>query len=391
MMAKGDTKYTRRRGGGSYSTYTYNPDADYRAASKRYYDAVMSFNDPVTFITTMGDSELLNAYNAMRRISRYGQYDWHRVSKHISKRDMEVIMQRIENAKAEKQAANKVRQEEYDKQRDEAEAKRRAELEEQTMAFRKAVSLTAGMLSSDFHQAFALKEAYGRDDGDWLDDPVAAYTGQAGFGEEVKVQSGIKMQVTVSLDMSNSMWNNAIADSAIRAFIEIGLALEDIQAQYPGSFYTAAFLFAMGDNGKQACRVREQRWSNTPEELRLGNFEGMRHNLSWMPSNAGQDTWMTPLFEQILKWEEEESDDGCVRLDIVLTDAVLEHPTDIRKSSEVQERRNGALQTVFLNFLSEEQWYDSRLPMRCVQYPADANNVGGLLRQVLSNFVSVYI
>lgn len=279
----------------------------------------------------------------------------------------------------------------FDKRMESAEAIRIAKLEEQTLAFRKASQLTAGMIGSDFHQAFALKEAYGRDDGDWLDDPVAAYCGGSGFGEEIKVQAGIKLQVTVSLDMSNSMWNNVIANDAIRAFIEIGLALEDIQTQYPGSMHTAAFTFASGEQGKRSYRIGRQHRSSTPVELQLGSFEDMRRNLSWMPSDAGQDTWIAPLFDQIQKWEVTESDTDCVRLDIVLTDAVLEHPTDIKRASEIQERRDGALQTVFLNFLNEEEWIDSRLPMRCVQYPADANNVGGLLRQILSEFVSVYI
>lgn len=380
-MAKGDTKYNR-------SCKKGTSDAEWdirdRETSRQIYETIIGSGNPASYLEGLGDKELLRVHRDTNWISRRGSMDWERIRGRIGKGAMAKIEKHIKDIQSKEYAESRARMEE-------ATAVRVAKLEEQTMAFRKASQLTAGMIGSDFHQAFALKEVYGRDDGDWLDDPVAAYIGQAGFGEEVKVQAGIKIQVTVSLDMSNSMWNNVIANDAIKAFIEIGLALQDIQVQYPGSFYTKAFTFAWGDNGKGSHRVGQDIWTDVPEELRLGDFEDMRRYLSWMPSSAGQDTWITPLFQRILEWEDDESDSGCVRLDLVLTDAVLEHPTDIRKASEVQERRDGALQTVFLNFMKEEEWVDSRLPVRCVQYPADVNNVGGLLRQVLSEFVSVYI
>jgi hypothetical protein len=97
------------------------------------------------------------------------------------------------------------------------------------------------------------------------------------------------------------------------------------------------------------------------------------------------------LLEEIEKWEKEESDPGAVRLDIVLTDAVFEHKKDIRESDVIQERRDGQLQTVFLNFMPEKEWLNSTLPKRCFMIKVDKDNVAGILRNVLSEFVGAQL
>ena len=106
---------------------------------------------------------------------------------------------------------------------------------------------------------------------------------------------------------------------------------------------------------------------------------------------TGTDTWFAPLFKMIEDWEVKDSDAGAVRLDIVITDAVFEHKTDIRECDTIQERRNGNLQTVILNFMPEKDWVNSTLPKRCFMLKVDAGNVAGILRNVLTEFVGAYI
>lgn len=269
---------------------------------------------------------------------------------------------------------------------------------EETTRLRQEVELTAGMLRSDFNDAFRYKEVHGLREGDWLDDPVSAYGSGYGWGEETRERSGVKLQVTVSLDTSNSMYHNGISEIARDAFREIYMTLEAIQSEHSADLFIAAFTFSQGDDGKgvDLHDNREYSWESftrervprkPTDEYDLGAMERFREYRAFY----GEDTWVYPLFEEIEKWEVESSDPGAVRLDIVITDAVLEHPKDIREASKIQERRDGSLQTVFLNLMPEEEWVDCTLPLRCVQYPADRDNLGGLLRNVLAEFVSIYV
>jgi hypothetical protein len=386
MAAKGDVKHVRSRGsygGGG----TWNPDPEYRAASKRWYDGAKG--DAYGYLSGLDDGNLVNAFQAMTRIDRYGDYDWYRLERKMSDSQRKELRDRINESvqkqNKEREARNKEWRERFDKERAEREAARLKKLEEETAEYRSSADLVAGMLQSDFSETFALKEVYGRDEGDWLDDPVAAYISGRGFGEEIREPAGIKLQVTLSLDVSNSMWNNRIAGSAVKAFIELGLALESLSIDNAGSLFTESFMFAASEDGKNSFRIRQA----TTE--RLGKYESVLDLANRQPYYAGEDTWITPLFNTIEDWENAESDPGCVRLDLIITDGVLEHPTDIRAASEIQERRDGALQTVLLNLLPEEEWRDSRLPRRCVQYPIDTDNIAGMLRTLLAQFVSVYV
>ena len=177
------------------------------------------------------------------------------------------------------------------------------------------------------------------------------------------------------------------------------MTLESIQKEYVGDVFTAAFKFSLEDDGKHAARITIPNWERdrVKDECYLGMMERWRvtqRSGGWNDQDAtfsGEDTWMYPLFTEIEKWENAESDPGAIRLDIVITDAVLEHPKDIRESSIIQERRDGTLQTVLLNLMPEDRWLDSTLPLRCVQYPANRDNLAGLLRNVLAEFVSVYV
>lgn len=269
-------------------------------------------------------------------------------------------------------------------------------------ALRQVTDLIAGAIRSEFDQAFKGVEVYAQDEGDWLDDPVAAVSSGYGFGEEVRRPSGIKLQVTVSLDLSNSMYNNDVFESAAKAFRDIYVALEALKEENEGDLYICAFTFSndgyrAGDRGRRAenltvpysWKTGEERTKKSTES-HLGAVESFRAGgLKW--HFRGEDTWFYPLFERIEQWEKSDSESGAVKLDIIITDAVIEHPSDIRRSDVIQERRDGDLQTVLLNFLPEEEWVDSDLPSRCVQYPANVDNIAGLLRNLLTEFVSVYL
>jgi len=320
---------------------------------------------------------------------------WLKFSKHITEafaRVQECIdkeqKERSDKWKAKVAARRKVREAEQLKLRI-----------EETSKIREQIEMVAGCLRSDFAEVFKWSERYGLREGDWLDDPVAAYAMGHGFGEEVKERSGVKLQVTVSIDLSNSMYYNNVHESSLEAFRTIYMMLEDMQKEHPGDLFIAAFSYSKGDDGRGATRVQNRTWYGDERELKdeydLGAMErwrkGSGHYGGSGVSFSGEDTWMYPLFQEIEKWENEESDSGAVRLDIVITDAVLEHPKDIRESSVIQERRNGALQTVLLNLMPEEEWINSTLPLRCVQYPANRDNLGGLLRNILAEFVSVYM
>ena len=105
----------------------------------------------------------------------------------------------------------------------------------------------------------------------------------------------------------------------------------------------------------------------------------------------GEDTWYSALLSRIEKWETKNSEPGAVRLDLVITDGVFEHAKDLTECNRIQERRDGSLQTVFLNFLSMDEWSDTKLPRHCVQYLANVDNIAGLSRTVLHEFVSSYM
>lgn len=388
-MPYSDQKSRRYRSGGSWSQADY--DAADRAESKEAYENAlrqMEVHEMTVreFLSQMEDGALLMLYRRTNKISRYGHTDWERLTKdNLTESELNMIVRRMQE---EEEKQRKESQKRYEENRRQAALR----LQELHTEIRKDAHLTAGMLEGDFHNVFDMREAYGREEGDWLDSPVDAYISGTGFGEEVKVQSGVKVQVTLSLDLSNSMWHNQIASHAIDACIVTSLALKELEASFPGSFFTETFAFAMREDGKSAEVLRQvyslKTWS---DETSLDGLERLRQSKSWVPTWAGQDTWIAPLLEEIEKWEVENSEPDVVRLDIVLTDGVLEHPTDVRSASVIQERRNGTLMTVLLNFLPEEEWFDVQLPNRCIQHPVQVDNIKGLLRKLLAEFVSVYI
>jgi len=386
-MAQGDTRYKRTRGTGGGSRINW--DAQDREHSRKIMQAVLdsAMGNVEGYMLNLSGSALSGIKQATTVIKTRGRYDWERLMDKLTPEGKEQVQAKVTEYDKDKQAERNQRMKD-------AQEKRIQAMTEEALSYRKAAGLTAGALQSDFHQALTWKEVYGQPEGEWLDDPVAAYTTGLGFGEEVTAATDVKLQITLSLDVSNSMWNNRIAAAAVQAFIEIGMALQELQAQYPTNVYIQTFVFCLYSEGKRAMRL-DKLWgyagTNAKEDYTLGVFDKVREWAKFQPHLAGQDTYINPLFQAIEQWEVDESDPGCVRLDLVITDAVLEHPKDIRLATQTQERRDGELQTLFLNFLPEADWAYSTLPARCIQYPAQADNIQGLMRNLIAEFVGVHV
>jgi hypothetical protein len=308
------------------------------------------------------------------------------------------------NKKLVLEQVQRKRDEEYNQRWEKERKAREAEVaklnREAADTVNKNVELVTGAIASDFATAFDVFELSGRDAGDYLDDVVDGYTTGYGFSEEVRRPGGVKLQITLTLDCTNSMYYNGVHMDAAIAFRDMGLTLKQLHAEHPNDLYVAFFKFGLNQGsedseiGKRAERLRLSPYYDPEKDaengLALAEFSEFhpRYLGSGNSIFSGEDTWIYPLFEQIERWEKEESEPGCARLDIVLTDAVLEHPSDIRKADEIQERRNGNLQTVMLNFMRENEWSDGTLPKRCVQYPANRDTLPGLLRQIISEFIT---
>lgn len=256
--------------------------------------------------------------------------------------------------------------------------------------------LMAGFIHSEIATAVSWKETYGHQEGDWLDDPVAALTGQGGFGEEVSKSTGIKLQIHLCLDCSNSMVHNRVDQVSVEVMRTMYLALDQASKQLPtGSLTVHMWKWALDEDGKRVDQVTKgDHWTDLTEPGTLAegvNGKDPRGYTRYLPSASyqwtGEDTWIHPLLEALDAWETVNGDPGAYRLDIIISDGILEHPTDARKGDVIQDRRDGNLQSIVLNFLPMEDWGDYRVPNRCVQYPATAENLMGLMRAILGDWL----
>lgn len=275
------------------------------------------------------------------------------------------------------------------------EAERIQRDEQDKLAIHEIVEITAGTLSSELNQVFISTDKVGNE-GDWIEEMVDTYQDGSGFGYEADKATGIKLQITLSLDLSNSMYYNGVHREAAGAFRDLGMSLKALKSAYQDDLYVAFFTFSEDEwEGKGKRVVRLEIPQTTEDKTYFQPFTDYRPSVinGWYKEGVfgGTDTWMAPLFEKIEKWEKAASDPGAVKLDIVITDAVLEHKKDLKESDVIQERRDGSLQTVFLNFLSAEESINSSLPKRCYQVHVDKDNVAGTLRNVISEFVGAHL
>lgn len=259
-----------------------------------------------------------------------------------------------------------------------------AEVDEITLMQSQSVQLT-GHLHSEVAAAIASRERYGLPEGDFLDDPVEAAQGRPGFGEEYSVKRGIRLLVNIAVDCSNSMRHNSLEDSAKAATYTLYAMLDNIARLLPeGTLTTTVWQWARnkGGDGVDHMTGREMYNRNallSPQQKMVDAI----HDI-WMD---GEDTYIAPLFRALHNYEVSHGWQGQARLDIILTDGVLEHRADVKEATRWQLERNGGLNTVMLNFLPIAEWAEVYLPDRCYQYEATPDNVFNLMTKVLGDWI----
>lgn len=408
-MAAGDRKSEKSTGYGrsSYgrSETQAERDARARASSKEILEHIAGQTNPCQYLLNSPSDYLVDVYRITHRITTRSKYDWERIMSLLSQDCQAKVQEALEKAKADRDATQTVKQLEqeakYQHQQmiyaEEAKARKQAEYEQKQHIVNSA-QLMLGSLQSETSEVFQQRERYELDQGDYLDDPVSSRLKSGGWTEDTYKRGGFKLQLTISLDVSNSNWYNRVAAPAIRAFQELVLAARALKDEHPESVTYSAWLFSKDKDGKGVERLTafEQDWEDGKRVLIETDdpLKEVKKLWSWnakdMPYYAGEDSWLYPLLENLANWESKQDDEGSVKLDIILSDGVFERKVDITRSDEVQARR-GQVHTVIMNFMPEDDWFDGRLPYQVVQYPVTADNVNGLLRLVLANFLEAYI
>jgi hypothetical protein len=257
------------------------------------------------------------------------------------------------------------------------------------------IDATAGQIHSDLATTAFIPHDVIRDYGESIEDIVDAYQGHGGFLTTTSKATDTKLQISVSLDLSNSMYYNNVHQVAAEAFLTVCMSLKAIRDEYPDDVYISFFTFSEDGWEGIGKRVRQLEERDTSKAV-FGEFDFIKPNTirTWTRANynakgifTGEDTYIAPLLKELEEWENKHSDPGAIKLDVVITDAVFEHPKDIRESDAIQEHRNGQLQTVFLNFMNETNWLGSTLPKRSVMVKVDKDNLSGILRNLVSEFL----
>lgn len=426
-MAKSDlkpAKYTGTRGGGgfsraSYSTSYVSAESMAKSRSNTLYDQFESAFRAADYSSEWLVDGLSNHFlYAMVHdmVWRYSIHDWAfkrfddpddndgRVRRLVVKECSVDVWRALQERASKLWEARRMEKEVAERAADEERANQRAAfqaeqliLEQQYQAeLQQEVRPIADVLTTDMATTLANRDKYGMTTGDWVDSAVDCITTGDGFGAEVQTVHGLKLQITLSLDMSNSnTYNytskgNRVSDVSAKAFQHFHMALSQMALQYSGALFFCGFTFA--DDGwsdsQQGKSVKCLHVEPDQDATEVLSQRVIGRNTK--PRFGGSDTWFYPLFEAIEVWENKHSDPSCARLDLILTDAVIEHKNDIIKSSIVQERRNGNLQTILLNFLPEHEWVNSTLPKRCAQYPINEDNLGGTLTTLIAEFVAQY-
>ena len=286
-----------------------------------------------------------------------------------------------------------------------SEAFDRARLMEE-LASEQDSNIEVGDFLSELATAIKFRMKMGQSQGDWIEEPERYLTDGLIFATEQAVAAEVKLQVTVSIDGSTSMWMNKIMKHAGPALIAIDRIIRKAVQDLPvGSVHYAPFVFhqtahklpaaylnayvgrANWASGAEADRTV---WPNVAreEQVEAAKKAGEVTEADAWFALSGSETFIAPLFKAIKEWEEKEGDPSAVRLDIVLTDGVLESPEDVEEATKIQEERNGKLRTVLLNFLPLDQWSNYQLPDRCSQFAVDADNVDTSIRQILNDAVA---
>jgi len=261
---------------------------------------------------------------------------------------------------------------------------------------------------ADFLSEFALslrrKERIGLADGAWIEEPDRLYSDGCVFGEEAKSVQ-LKLQIALCIDVSASTYNNNVAHMIGQAVIGLDMAIRRAAMDLPEGAITYQ-VFAFNRNTYRVSQADVKNFAVTEDGcFKWGYFtttiQGRRYEhqtsqalntlilkskLTKLPHIEYEDDWMEtylfPLFLEIKKWEGE--NDANIKLDIILTDGQFDDADDIHKADMVQDRRDGKITTIVLNFLKRDEWKTSTLPNRCLQYEANGDNLGNQIKQILS-------
>lgn len=284
------------------------------------------------------------------------------------------------------------------------------EVEKMDDATDAAATIQVGDFISDLATTLRYRAKTGEPEGDWLEDPERAYTDGLAFGNEIQVASQGRVQITLSLDASHSMWNyvydkrtNQVTcrptmPQAGPVFQAMDKMLRTAAAELPPGvlsyspfiFHRKAFLLP-STMVKYYCRVygkggRSQPvWfvPESPSVETINETSKLGEKIDPGLYLSDEDTKLAPLFKRIQTWEEN-NDPDATRIDIVITDGKFEDPKDIEEASRIQTDRNGRLSTVMLNFVDPKEWYTLKLPERCLQYPVNTSNLNASLRNIIS-------
>jgi hypothetical protein len=305
-------------------------------------------------------------------------------------------------------------------------------------------TIEIGDFLGEMATAFAYREKTGLSEGEWLADPERAFTDGHCFGAEYRSPSQQKLQITLSLDGSQSMWNvqgyndplmTTVGPIFTRMDKLIRMAVRDLPE---GAVSYMPFVFNSSSvplpekwvERFQSPLIHKKTKSGEVHKGMSGRFmwtlafpskdefEAMRasgeipetlyrcvidHGNSERKTREtwkkltfreiespttnttylfrAEETLLTPLFRAIQHWERN-NDPDAVRLDIILTDGSVE-PLDIQQASNVQEERGGRVRTVMLNFMPRRLWSKETMPRRCVQYEVNYRNLTNSIRTAI--------
>lgn len=420
-MAYGDSKASRSSYGGGGFSYTYNDLG--RGKSKTRYEQFEK-----CFLRAYDADELDNfvalkcSYYTIEAFSnfveaatvRYNVHDWatnrYEDPDHNDGRARRLVLSKTKRSywlqlqEAAKQAIETLREQRNKRFAEMAEktahdramfeAERVLRYKEQNQALMLDADMIAGTVYSDFDQAYKRHSQYGRDEGEWIDDPVSLLSTGYGYGTETEKPSGLKVHINLALDLSNSMVNNRIHADATKTLVRFHLVMRNLITQHQ-DISAATFSFSDNDTydatkeGKLAKLISDHSEQIDTDKRFLGNLEIYRETKSWYFS--GTDTWFYPLFERLLNHEKRHNLIGTTRIDLIITDAVFEHKTDGTRCSDIQYERGPGVKSVFLNFVPENLRVGNVLPQNCIEYGVDINNIDGIIRIILSEVAGIHV